>query len=99
MANAYKAAEGSLAAAHLGVDEFEREFSPAEEADWLADGLEIVPRTYKVLSDNYEIPQGETFEAAFPVEIEAARIAGGHIQRVELPKAEPKSQPAAKKAK
>ena len=62
---------------------FEADFSPSEEKDWLDSGLlELVPRQYKVLSDNYAVPRGETFEAALLVENEAALISGGHIERV-----------------
>jgi hypothetical protein len=86
MANTYKAlspqAEGVFA---KGV--FEAEFTPTEERDWLASGLlEIVPRKYRVLSDNYAAAaQGETFDGALLVENEAALIQGGHIERVERP--------------
>lgn len=80
--NTYKALSKAAEAAFApGV--FEREFTPTEERDWLASGLvEIVPRAYRVLSDNYERPQGEVFDAAFLVELEAALISGSHIERV-----------------
>jgi hypothetical protein len=68
------------------VGVFEREFSLAEEADWLGSGLlELVPRAYRALSNNYQVTQGETFDAAFLVENEAALIQGGHIERVNKP--------------
>lgn len=67
---------------------FERDFTPTEEQDWCFNRglLEIVPRPYRVLSDNYTIegwpcPQGAIVTAAFPIEIEAALIAGGHLER------------------
>lgn len=83
-----KAAEAAFAP---GV--FEREFTPVEERDWLASGLlEIAPRSYRVLSDNYERPMGEAFEAAFLVEIEAALISGSHIERVDKPEAKKKKE-------
>jgi len=78
------AAEGAF-----DVDVFEREFTPVEERDWLDSGLiALVPRPYKVLSDSFTIegwpcPQGAIVTAAFPVEIEAALISGGHIERVD----------------
>lgn len=67
---------------------FEREFSVSEEQDWLNRGfLELVPRPYRVLTDNYTIlgwpvPQNAVVEATFPIEVEAALIAGGHLERV-----------------
>lgn len=82
--NTYKArTPAAVAAFEDGV--FEREFSPSEEKDWLDSGLlELVPRTYRVLSNNYVAgEQGDTFEGAFLVENEAALIQGGHIERVE----------------
>ena len=71
--------------ATFGEADFEQEFTPANEGDHLSAGhLEIVPRTYRQLSNNYEATeQGETFKAAFLVEIEAALIRGGHIERVD----------------
>jgi len=83
MTNTYRALSDSTKAAFAdGV--FEREFTPTEERDWLASGLvELVPRKYKVLSNNYDAgKQGSTVEAALLVELEAALIAGGHIERV-----------------
>lgn len=87
MTNTYRAlTQAGQAAFDTGV--FERDFTPVEERDWLANGvLELVPRTYRVLSDNYELPKGETFEAALPIEVERAQIEGGHIERVDKPKA------------
>lgn len=86
MSNTYRAltvqAEGVFAP---GV--FEHEFTPAEERDWLGSGLvEIVPRTYRVLSTNLAAgEQGELVELALLVEHEAVLIAGGHIERVDDP--------------
>ena len=83
--NTYHALTPAAEAA-FSVGTFERELSAAQERDWLAGGhLEIVPRTYRSLSRNYTVPRGETFQAAFPVEIEAALMAGGHIERVDHP--------------
>ena len=86
MANTYRAlSPAAVAAFDEGV--FEREFTATEEHDWLASGLvEIVPRTYQQLSNNYSATtQGGTFEAAFPVGQEAALITSGHIERVDKP--------------
>jgi hypothetical protein len=82
--NTYKATSpAAVAAFEDGV--FERDFTATEEKDWLDSGLlELVPRTYKVLSNNYSAAtQGETFEGTFLVEIESALIQGGHIERVD----------------
>jgi uncharacterized lipoprotein YddW (UPF0748 family) len=91
MSNTYRALtpDGEAAFAE-GV--FEREFTAAEEHDWLASGLiELVPRTYRALSDNYtSAKRGEEFEAALLVEHEAALIQGSHIERVD--KAEPEDE-------
>lgn len=87
MTNRYKPVS-DRAKATYGEEEFEAVLSPAEEQDAVSSGhLERVPRRYKVLSDNYTaagVPQGETFEAAYPVENEAALIFGGHIERVDV---------------
>lgn len=85
MTNTYRAKTKTAEAVFFsGV--FEREFTPSEEKDALDSGLlEIVPRTYRVLSDNYAVPEGETFEAALLIENEIALIAGGHIERVKPP--------------
>jgi len=84
MANTYRALSPAAVAA-FAEGEFERELTAAEESDWLASGLlEIVPRTYRVLSNNYSAaPQGETFVAALLVDHESALIQGGHIARVQ----------------
>jgi hypothetical protein len=70
-----------------GDDAFEADLSAAEEADQLAGGhLEIVPRPYRVLSNNYSAgKQGDTVDLALPVETEAALILGGHIERASKP--------------
>lgn len=101
MTNTYRALSVS-AKSEYGDGVVELDLSPYDEHSALTGGhLEIVPRKYKVLSDNYTAaPQGQTFDGAYPVENEAALIQGGHIERVDLPKetpAEPK--PAAKQQK
>jgi hypothetical protein len=94
MSNIYKAKTKAAEAAFF-VGEGELDLTPTEEADAIAAGLlEIVPREYRVLSNNYEVAEGETFKAAMLIENEAALIAGGHIERV---KAAPKQK--AKEAK
>lgn len=92
MTNTYKAlSQAAVAAFDDGV--FERDFSPSEEKDWLDSGLlELVPRTYKVLSNNFaDGKQGDQIEAAYLVEIEQALIQGGHLERVD-PKPAPKQK-------
>ena len=83
MTNTYKATPDFEAAFPEGV--FEHEYTVEEERDLVGNGwLEIVPRTYKVLSDNSNAAgQGEEVELALPVEIEAALISGGHLERVD----------------
>ncbi len=82
--NTYKATD-EYGAAHFGEDMFDAEFDVLEERDLLDAGhLEIVPRRYKVLSDNFSGgAKGEPYMAALPMEIEAALVAGGHIMRAD----------------
>lgn len=83
MTNTYRALSPAAVAAYAdGV--FERDFTPVEERDALGSGLiELVPRKYRVLSNNFEAgEQDSEIEAAYLVEIEAALIQGGHIERV-----------------
>ena len=92
--NTYKATSPAAIAAYAeGV--FERDFTPDEEKDALASGLlELVPREYRVLSNNYAAgKQGSVVELALLVENEAALIQGGHIERVGPPA--PRETPAA----
>ena len=85
MTNTYRALD-VVAEHHFGEGEFEHEFTPGDEADWLSSGhIELVPRTYRQLSHNYSAAsKGETFEAAYPSEIESMLISGGHIERVDV---------------
>ena len=86
--NTYKATSPAAEAAFdKGI--FERDFTASEEKDWLDSGLlELVPRTYRVLSNNYAAgEQGDLVELALLKENEAALIQGGHIERVDKPKA------------
>jgi hypothetical protein len=70
-------------------EEFDKEFTVEEERENLSSGLlEIVPRKYRVIGDSevFEIKataDDPTFEAAFPIENEAALIQAGHIERVD----------------
>lgn len=85
MTNTYRALSKPAEAAY-GTGVLELDLSVDAEKDALGSGLlELVPRTYRVLSDNYVHPQGETFDEAFLVENEAALISGGHIERVDKP--------------
>jgi hypothetical protein len=97
MTNTYKATS-PIGEHYYGEGVTEQDLTAVEEQDALTGGhLEIVPRTYKVLSGNYEGGAlGEEFEGAYPVETEAALISGGHIERVDKKPA--KSKPAAKAA-
>jgi hypothetical protein len=65
------------------------DLSVMDEKDALDGGhLEIVPRTYKVLSDNFSgAPQGGEYMGALRKEIEDALIQGGHIKRLDEPPA------------
>jgi hypothetical protein len=84
--NTYKALTTAAVAAFAeGV--FDQEFTPTQEKDALDAGLlEIVPRTYKVLSNNFaEGAQGDEVQLALLVEQESALLQGGHIERVEKP--------------
>lgn len=84
MANTYKATSPAAVGAFAdGV--FERDFTPTEEKDWLDSGLIVlVPRTYRVRSNNYSAgEQGAVVELALLKENEAALINGGHLERVD----------------
>lgn len=75
-----------------GVKPVELVLSPVEEADELGGGhLEIVPRDFEVLSNNFAAaPQGKTVALALTVENEAALVQGGHIKRVDAASAKKK---------
>lgn len=84
MSNSYRPVS-ERAKALYGDDDFEAELTVVEERDQLDGGhLEIVPRPYKVLSDNYSAgKQGDTVDLALQVEIEAALVSGGHLERAD----------------
>lgn len=100
MTNTYKAI--SIVGEHyFGEGVSEHDLSPAEERDALSGGhLQIVPRKYRVLSDNYTAgAQGSVVELALLKENEAALMQGGHLERVDDPKEVPADEkPAAKAA-
>lgn len=86
MTNTYRALTPS-GEARFAKGVFEAEFSATEESDWLQSGvLELVPRQYRVLHDRFTIdgrPVDAVLTAAFPQEIEAALVSGGHLERVD----------------
>lgn len=86
MANKYKALSARAKAIH-GEAPFEADLSVLDERHELDGGhLEIVPRPYRVLSDNFSAgKQDEVVQLALPVETEAALIQGGHIERADKP--------------
>jgi hypothetical protein len=84
MTNTYKAIS-VVGEHHYGEGVVELDLSPDEERDALnSKHLEIVPRKYRILSDNYEAgEQGAVTELVLLKENEAALISGGHIQRLD----------------
>lgn len=86
MSNIYRAISDRAKALN-GEDEFEAELSPSDEKDQLDGGhLEIVPRPYKVLVNNFTRgKQGESVALALRVEEEAALLAGGILERDDEP--------------
>lgn len=86
MTNTYRALSG-YGKAIYGEDVFEGGFTAAEEQDHLnGKHLELVPRKYKVLSDNFSGgTKGGEYVAGLQMEIEAALVAGGHLIRDDAP--------------
>jgi hypothetical protein len=71
---------------HLyGEGENDLDLSVLDEKDALNNGhLELVPRTYTVTSTNCTHgKQGSKVQLALRVEVEAALVNGGHLERVE----------------
>lgn len=101
MNNTYRAT--SAVGEHFyGAGVSEQDLSPSEERDALSSGhLEIVPRKYRVLTDNYTAgKQGAVVELALEKENEAALVQGGHLERVDdkpLDEADAKKATAPKK--
>lgn len=84
MTNTYRALTPAAVAAYAeGV--FELDLTPTQERDLLDSGLvELVPRRYKVLSNNFSAADlGTEIEAAYLFEIEQAYLNGGHLERVD----------------
>ena len=98
MKNTYLSVSVSAKSEH-GDSPVELDLSVMEEQDALSGGhLELLPRKYRVLSDNYTPgKQGEVVELALLKENEAALISGSHIERYDEPAKEDK-KPAAKAA-
>ncbi len=95
MTNTYKAVS-EYGRAIFGDDVFDGDFDAAEEKDHL-DGshLEIVPRKYKVLSNNFtDGEMGSEYVAALPKGREDLLLQGGHLRRDDSP---PATKPATKK--
>jgi hypothetical protein len=91
--NTYRPVSDRAKALH-GADDLELDLSAADERDQLEAGhLEITPRPYKVLSNNFSAgKQGDTVDLALLVEQEAALIQGGHLERVDKPGSKPTSR-------
>lgn len=91
MPNTYRPVSDRAKALH-GDKPFEADLTPADERDQLDGGhLEIVPRPYRVLVNNFTdkgaaVEQGSTVDLAFPVEVEGALLAGGILERSDPPK-------------
>lgn len=83
MTNQYRATS-PYGEAIYGKDVFDADFTAGEERDHLDGGhLEIVPRDYTVMSDNFSGgAKGAVYQGAFPREIEEALMSGGHLTRV-----------------
>src|SRR5689334_13852157 len=86
MPNTYRPVSDRAKALYGSVD-LELDLSATDERDALEGGhLEIVPRPYKVLVNNYEAgEQGETVDLALPVDQEAALLSGGILERHDPP--------------
>ena len=84
MGNLYAPVSVRAKALH-GEEPFEAELTASEEADQIGAGhLALVPRTYRVLSNNFAAAeQGSEIDLALLVEQEAALVQGGHIERVD----------------
>jgi hypothetical protein len=87
MSNTYRPVS-DRAKALEGDKPFEADYTPGEERDQLDGGhLEIVPRPYKVLVNNFAAgEQGDTVDLALLVEEEGALLAGGILERSDPPK-------------
>lgn len=95
MTNQYKATS-AYGQALFGTDVFEADFTASDEKDHLDGGhVEIVPREYEVLSDNFSGgPKGSPYTAALLKDVEAALVAGYHLRRVDPKPTRKKADPA-----
>ncbi|HET6915734.1 MAG TPA: hypothetical protein VFH56_06545 [Acidimicrobiales bacterium] len=86
----YRAVSDRARAIH-GEEPFEADLSAVDEADELAGGhLEIVPRPYRVLVNNYTRgAQGEVVDLPLRVDEERALLAGGIVERADPEPDEP----------
>ncbi len=93
MTNTYKALS-EIGEHYYGTGELD--LSVTAEKDALDAGhLEIVPREYKVLSYRFAAGElGDVIKLALRVETENALIQGGHIERVDKPKAKKTAEPS-----
>lgn len=84
MSNTYKPVS-DRAKAIFGDDVVDLDLSPSDEKDQLDAGhLEIVPRPYKVLVNNFTGgKQNEVVDLALKVEQEGALLSGGILTRAE----------------
>jgi len=98
MTNQYKALS-EYGKAIFGEGVFDADFDAAEERDLLDGGhLELVPRDYEILSDNFSGGmKGMTYHAALVKDVETALIAGYHLKRVNPAPAKPTAKKAASK--
>lgn len=82
MTNTYKATS-EYGRAIFGEDVFDGDFVATEEKDHLDGGhLELVPRKYKVTSNNFtDGVEGAAHWAALLKDVEDALVAGGHLVR------------------
>ena len=89
MSNTYRPVSDRAKALH-GDDPVELDLDAVAERDELDAGhLEIVPRPYRVLVNNFESgEQGSTVDLALPVDREAALVQGGIVERT-APKKKP----------
>ena len=90
MPNTYRPVSDRAKALH-GDDVLELDLDAVAERDELDAGhLEIVPRPYKVLVNNFANgKQGSTVDLALPVDNEAALLAGGVLERAKRPAGKP----------
>jgi hypothetical protein len=93
--NTYRATSARAEALH-GKDVVELDLSASDEADQVSAGhLELVPRPYKVLVNNYAGgKQDDVVDLALPVENEAALVSGGILERAEPAKKSPAKKSA-----